>query len=789
MRKPIYVVLIVLFCIQTSSILAQSSYTLQGQLTDNLTGNPVIGANIFLEENLIGTTSDEKGNYKITAEAGSYILVIKYLGYEDIRQSIELYKNMTLNFTQKLSSVTTGEVTIVGEGNTGLDLQAGTLELTRKDLSFVPEVLGEADLIKTVKLLPGVQSATDGNAGFYVRGGGPDQNLILLDGATIYNASHLFGFFSVFNTSTIDNIKLIKGSMPANYGGRLSSVLDITTLDGNDTTLMGEGGIGLIAAKITLQGPLKHKKASYLISGRRTYIDVLSKPFLNELGGDQTFGYYFYDLNGKVSIKLSDKDDLYFSGYFGRDVFNVKFKESGFGLKTSWGNSTAVVGYSHIFNDKLLIRSSINYTSYVNQIKITEDEYEVKLTSGINDLSGNIGFHYFPSTRHHIEIGVNYVKHDFLPSNIAGQAKELESIDLDNQVHFYSNDLGIYALDAWAVNPRLLFEFGIRYSLFQHIGPFERYIKGETEIIEDTTFYVKGDKIAQYDNFEPRISLRIKTKKSSAWKLSFTQNYQYIHLASYSTVSLPTDVWIPSTDIVQPQFSTQYSLGNFKTYKDAGYELSIVGFYKLMNNQIEYKDGFTPEDEVLDNVDNNLIFGNGKAYGTEFYLKKVKGKTTGWIGYTISTTKRTFDDVNDGVEFFAKYDRLHDLSIVIAREQNDKWKFSSVFIYSSGNATTMPIARYTIEGKIINEYGERNSYRMPAYHRLDLSATFTPEPKKERKYTSTWKFSIYNVYNRFNPYFIYFDNSRFYKDGVFETKAKQVAIFPIMPSISWNFKF
>lgn len=768
-------------------ILAQE-FSVKGKVEDPQTSAALAGANIFLEGTQIYTVSDEKGRYELRADAGKYILVIKYLGFEDTMLPIELNKDLTLNIQPKPSSMDVGEVTVVGDGNT-LDDAAGTVELSSRDIDITPDVLGESDLVKTVQLLPGVSSTSEGHSGFYVRGGGPDQNLVLLDGASIYNVSHLFGFFSIFNTGSIGNIKLIKGSMPANYGGRLSSVLDITTITGNDTATIAEGGVGLIATKATVQGPLKKEKSSYFFSGRRTYVDILAQPVLNSMDLVQTFGYFFYDLNGKVTFKLSDKDQLYFSGYFGRDVFNARNKESGFGLRTSWGNSTAVLGYSHIFGEKLLLRASMNYTSYVNEIKITQDDYQVKLSSGINDLAGNIGLHYFPNSKHRIQSGINYTYHNFLPTNIAGQIAQLETVDLDNQIHLYSHDLGIYALDAWAVNPQLLFEYGLRYSLFQHVGPFDRYVKGETDLVEDTVSYAKGDKIAQYGNMEPRLSMRIRTKRSSAWKLSFAQNYQYIHLAAYSTVTIPTDVWIPSTDIVKPQFSTQYSLGNFQTYEEQGYELSLVGFYKLMKNQIEYKDGFTPEDEVIDNVDNNFVFGDGKAFGVELYLKKVKGKTTGWFGYTLSTTKRQFDDINNGLEFFAKYDRLHDLSIVIAHTYSEKWKFSTVFIYASGNATTMPIARYTIEGKIINEYGDRNAYRMPAYHRLDISATYSPKPKKERNYESTWKFAIYNVYNRYNPYFIYFDNSKFYNQGVFETKAKMISLFPILPSVSWNFKF
>jgi len=783
--KFLLAILLSLFC----NLVVAQEYTISGRIENAQSEAPVVGASIFLQGTQVGTTSDDQGKFELSAAAGNYKLIIRHLGLQDIEQDIELKKNLKLDFKSKPSRISTGEVIITAEGDNNLDQKSGTIELSAKDIAIVPDVLGESDLIKTVQLLPGVTSATDGNTGFYVRGGGPDQNLILLDGASIYNASHLLGFYSVFNTSSIDNIKLIKGSMPANYGGRLSSVLDITTIDGNDSTTTVAGGIGLVATNATIQGPIKKGKSSYFISGRRTYIDVVARPFLTALETSQQFGYFFYDLNGKITLDLTEKDKIYFSGYFGRDVFSVKSKNSDFELKTQWGNSAAIIGYRHIFSEKLLLRSSVNYTSYTNKIKITQEDIQVKLSSGINDLSANLSFHYFPNSSHHIDMGANYTHHDFLPSNLAGQAEALETIDLENQIHFFSHDLGLYALDAWAINKRVMFEYGVRFSFFQHIGPFDRYVQGVTGITEDTISFAAGDKIAQYINTEPRFSLRLKTKRSSAWKLSFAQNYQYIHLATYATVSLPTDVWIPSTDLVKPQFSTQYSVGNFKTYETAGYELSLVGYFKLMKNQIEYKDGFSPEDDVLNNVDNNLIFGEGKAFGTEFYLKKVKGKTTGWLGYTISTTKRTFEDINEGAEFLAKYDRLHDLSLVIAHELSNKWKFSMVFIYASGNATTMPIARYTIEGKIITQYNPRNSFRMPAYHRLDLSATYTPEPKKKKKYESIWKFAIYNLYNRANPYFIYFDNSKFNQDGLFETKAKQVSLFPVMPSVSWNFSF
>jgi len=653
----------------------------------------------------------------------------------------------------------------------------------------MPSLLGESDLLKTIKLLPGVQSIAEGNTGFYVRGGGPDQNLILLDGAPLYNASHLFGFFSIFNTNAVDHIKLIKGGMPASYGGRLSSVLDITTITGSDTAKHGSGGVGVIAAKLTVAGPLKKKKSSYAISGRRTYVDLLAQPILNAIEPNQKWGYFFYDLNAKLNFDLSPKDKLFVSGYFGRDVFSVKNRASGFGLKTVWGNGTGVVGYTHIFNNKWLMKSSLIYTSYVNQIQISQGDFLVKLSSGINDFTNYTDFHFFPDSIHHIQAGVHYTFHTFLPTNIAAKTDEVESLELGTDIRLYSHDLAIYASDEFDINKKLRLSAGLRYSFFQHIGPFDRYVKNETNHIVDTVKYKPGETVAEFQHLEPRISLRVKLRPASALKVSFVQNYQYIHLASYSTVSLPSDVWIPSTDIVQPQFSTQYALGYFKNFQENRYETSLEGFYKLMKNQIEYQDGFTPEDDVLDNADNNLVFGDGKAYGVELYVKKVKGKATGWIGYTISTTKRQFDDINFGEEFFAKYDRLHDLSLYLAYDLNEKWQFSTVFVYASGNTTTMPIARYIIEGKILTEYGRRNSFRMPAYHRMDLGATYHPKNKKNRKYESTWVFAIYNVYNRNNPYFIYFDDSNFYNEGIFETKAKQVSLFPLMPSVSWNFTF
>ncbi|PJB15269.1 MAG: TonB-dependent receptor [Flavobacteriales bacterium CG_4_9_14_3_um_filter_32_8] len=771
-----------------SDVFSQKKYTISGYVKDKANGENSVGASIYIKELLKGNTSSTYGYYSITIEEGEYTIVVSYMGYKDIEQKISLHKDLRINFEIEEDVITTEEFQVIGERedqNTN-EAKMSTVELEVEQIKSLPAIFGEIDILKTIQLLPGVQSAGEGNSGFYVRGGGPDQNLILLDGATIYNASHLFGFFSVFNADAIKDVELIKGGMPAEFGGRLSSVLDITMNDGNFKEYKVDGGIGIISSRLTIQGPIKKDTASFIISGRRTYLGEIIQPFISDSSKFKGSNYYFYDLNAKFNWIVSEKDRLYLSGYFGRDVFTFKNSDDGFGMSTPWGNTIASLRWNHLFNNKLFLNTSVIYTDYQFEVGLEQDQFEFRLYSGVTDWNAKLDFNYLPSILHNVKFGANYIFHKFVPSNASAKSGEVDFNTGDIIIN-YAHDAAFYASDDWDVTEKLKVHGGLRYSLFQQIGPFKRYNNDEFGNPKDTTVYDKGEAVKLYQGLEPRFTMRYNINNQSSVKASYTQNYQYIHLASFASVSLPTDVWVPSTDLVQPQFSTQYATGYFRNFKENKFESSVEVYYKTMENQIEYSDGALPKDNAGNNVDNAFTFGKGWSYGAELFFKKKFGKVNGWVGYTLSWTKRQFDELNNGEVFFAKYDRRHDVSIVFTYDISKRLTLGATWVYASGNAITLPVSRYVIQGQIVSEYGDRNWYRMDAYHRMDLSLTL--KGKETKKFKSSWNFSVYNVYNRQNPYFIYFANEGDVSAGTLNVQAKQVSLFGIIPSIAWNFSF
>ena len=785
MRRVIFFLFLSLFVFQVS---AQNKYTVSGYVKDKSTGENSVGASVYIKEILKGTTSNAYGFYSITLEEGEYTLVVSYIGFKDIEEKITLDKNIRLNYEIENDVIVTEEFKVVGERedqNTN-EATMSTVQLDVEKVKALPAIFGEIDILKTIQLLPGVQSAGEGNSGFYVRGGGPDQNLILLDGATIYNASHLFGFFSVFNADAIKDVKLIKGGMPAEYGGRLSSVLDITMNDGDMKKMKVDGGIGLISSRLTIQGPIKKDTASFIISARRTYIGDLAQPFISDSSKFKGSNYYFYDLNAKVNYIVSEKDRLYLSGYFGRDVFTFKNSDDGFGMETPWGNSVASLRWNHLFNEKLFLNTSVIFSKYEFEVGLDQDQFEFKLYSGITDWNAKLDFNYLPSILHNVKFGANYIFHKFVPSNATAKSGEV-SFNTGDIIINYANDVAFYASDDWDINEKLKIHAGLRYSLFQHVGPFKRYNNDEFGHPKDTVVYDNGETVKLYQGVEPRFTMRYSLNNKSSVKASFTQNYQYIHLASFSSVSLPTDVWVPSTDLVEPQFSTQYAAGYFRNFKENKFETSIEVYYKTMENQIEYKDGALPQDNAGNNVDNSFTFGRGWSYGAELFLKKRLGKMTGWVGYTLAWTEKNFEELNNGLDFYTRYDRRHDASVVLTYDISKRVTIGAIWVYASGNALTLPVSRYVVQGQVVSEYGPRNWYRMDAYHRMDLSVTL--KGKETKKFKSSWNFSIYNVYNRQNPYFIYFANEGDPNVGNLDVQAKQVSLFGIIPSVAWNFSF
>jgi hypothetical protein len=553
--------------------------------------------------------------------------------------------------------------------------------------------------------------------------------------------------------------------------------------EGNMKGYHAEGGIGLIASRLTLEGPIKKDKGSFMLSGRRTYIDVLVKPFVN--GRFSGSGYHFYDANLKANYKITEKDRVYLSGYFGRDKFDFKSSSGAFNASIPWGNSTATLRWNHLFNNKLFLNTTAVYNDYKFAFAATQNEFEFKLSSGVRDWNGKMDLDYYTSFNHKIKAGIAYTYHKFIPNQISGQSGGVE-LKPNNALIKYAHEAAAYIMDDFEVTNWLRINAGLRYSWFGQIGPYTLYTTDFNNKKIDSTVYSGGQIVKNYGGLEPRLNLRFALTESSSIKASISKAYQYIHLVSNNGSTLPTDLWVPSTFYVQPQEAWQYSIGYFKNLLDNKIETSVEVYYKDMKNQVEYREGYIPS--TIQDPEIDFVFGKGEAYGAEFFVNKTKGKFTGWIGYTLAWTYRTFKDLNNGERYPAKYDRRHDISIVASYELSPKWTLSTIFIYGSGNAITLPTNYYFISGQVVPEYSKLNDYRLFAYHRLDLSAIYKPKRKKPRKWESSWAFSIYNVYSRQNPYFLYVDTQGDITQGVKAT-VKQVSIFPILPSITYNFKF
>ncbi|MDB9932586.1 TonB-dependent receptor [Flavobacteriales bacterium] len=777
--------------------------TLSGSIKDSETGELLIGASVFVEKLKQGISSNLYGFYSLTIPNGNYTVKVSFVGYREVVKKIEINESQKLNIELVPTDVFIPIVTIEGENEDGntRDTDMSKVELDVEQLKTLPAFMGEVDILKSIQLLPGVQSSGEGNTGFYVRGGGPDQNLIMLDEAVVYNAAHLFGFFSVFNADAIKNVNLVKGGMPANYGGRLSSVLDISMKDGNAKKFQADGGIGVIASRLTLQGPIQKNKSSFIVSGRRTYISELAQPFIKDDSPVKGSGYYFYDFNAKLNYEISDKDRLYLSGYFGKDVFTYVQAESGFTVNIPWGNATAALRWNHLFSDKLFLNTTAIYSSYDFQFEGRQEDFSFGLYSGIRDWNLKADFSYYPNPKHTIKFGANYTYHTFIPNNVTATQGDTE-FDLGGAVRLYANEGALYFLDDVELTSLLKMNIGFRLSSFQHIGPFTRYIKDNNDNIIETIEYTGKKALKTYVRPEPRVTGRLILDENSSFKFGSTLNYQYMHLVSVGGNSLPTDLWIPSTDVIKPQQAIQFNMGYFRNFKNNMFETSVEVYYKDLQNLIEFKDGADPSDGVNDNIDNQVTFGDGYSYGAELFIKKNKGKLTGWIGYTWSKTFRQFDELNNGNKYPAKFDRRHDLSITGAYRLNERWVFGAVFVYATGNSITLPASKYFVEGELLVEYADRNSYRMAPYHRADISATWYGKKYKEfknietgemeqvpKKFTSNWNFSVFNLYNRKNPYFIYFDNTGNLTQGTLDVAAIQVSLFPVLPSVTWNFSF
>ncbi len=758
-----------------SSVFAQNKFTLSGTIRDAGSGETLIGATVKITGTAsAGTLTNAYGYFALTQVEGVYSVTISYTGYAPITKSINLNKDTKLNEELK-STNDLAEVTINANNRKNENVksaQMGLEKIDMKSLNSIPVLLGEKDILKTIQLLPGVKSGGEGNTGFYVRGGAADQNLIILDEAVVYNSSHLLGFFSTFNADAIKDVSLYKGGMPAQYGGRLSSVLDVKMDDGNNKEFKVQGGIGLIASRLKAEGPIVKDKGSFMVSFRRTYIDLfLQASPDSSINGSKL---NFYDINAKANYKINDKNTIYISGYFGKDNIGVKDL-----FENNWGNVTTTIRLNHIFNDRLFSNTSLIYNNYNYTVRLLNDVTNFKATSLVRDFNFKEDFQYF-SNKHTLRFGLNATHHRISPIDITtSQASQVNPLTQEKR---YGLESAAYVSDEWAVNEKLNFLYGVRLAAFSLLGPgnFSNYDAAgniiNTETVNSGKFY------KNYLNLEPRFSVSYLFNDQNSIKASYNRNTQNIHILTNATSSSPTDQYVLSSNNIKPEIADQVAFGYFKNLNENNYEISGEVYYKWMQNQIDYKNAA----QLLanSNVESELLYGTGRAYGLELFFKKKFGKLNGWVGYTLSRTERKFSQLNNGNYFPARQDRTHDLSVVGIYNLNKRWTFSSSFIYSTGNAVTFPAGKYIVGGQTTYYYTERNAGRMPYNMRLDLSATL--EGKRKGRFQSSWNFGVYNALARKNPYSIEFIND---PTDPGKTVAEQTSLFGMIPSVTWNFKF
>jgi hypothetical protein len=755
---------------------AQTRFTVSGTVKEKKSGELMIGCTIYLLEiPKSGTISNSYGFYSISAPAGSYTMIASFAGYRQDTVQVTLDKNMTLVIEMEQKTTELQEVVVSSKKRNENVIRplAGVQKLSVSDIKNVPVIFGEKDVLKTIQLLPGVKAAGEGNSGFYVRGGAADQNLILLDEATVYNPAHLLGFFSAFNSDAIKDLTLYKGAMPAEYGGRLSSVVDIKMNDGNNKDYHVSGGLGLIASRLTVEGPIVKDRGSFIVSARRTYADVFLK-----LSPDSTVNnnsLYFYDLNMKANYTFNQNNRLYLSGYFGKDVFGI-----GGQFSIDYGNSTGTVRWNHVFNSRLFSNTSFIYSNYNYNIELTSNGNNLLLKSKIEDLSLKQDFQYYVSSSSKINFGFQVTRHIISPAVLnATPGSNFNSIDIQKN---YSFENAAYLNHEYAATDKIRFSYGLRFSSFIVTGPGTFNTYDSAGDITQTKSYENGQIVSGYFNLEPRFSVSIQTTESSSVKASYTRNVQNLHLLSNSATSNPTDLWIPSSPNVKPEIADQVSLGYYRNFRDNNYEFSTEVYYKTMQNQIDYKNG--AELRANQNVESQLLFGQGRAYGLELFLKKKTGRFTGWISYTLSKTEIQINGINHNDWYPARQDQTNNIALVGVYQLSKKWTISANWVYNTGTPATFPSGKYQVDGQTTFYYTERNAYRMPDYNRLDFAATL--EGKKHKKWQSSWTFSLYNVYGRENAYAITFRND---PDDPSKTQALQTSLFRWVPSVTYNFKF
>lgn len=790
--KNIIICFLFIFCFSNISTNAQDKFTLKGIVSEEKNNETLIGVSIIFPELKTGTTTNEYGFYSITLPKGTYKIIISYLGFAAISETIILSDNLTKNFNLTDSLETLNEI-VLTENIEKINIQAPQMSanrLTASSIKEIPVVLGEADIIKAITLLPGVTNAGEGASGFNVRGGSVDQNLILLDEATIFNSSHLFGFFSVFNPDAIKDLKLYKGGIPARYGGRVSSVLDIYQKEGNSNAFHANGGIGLVSSRLLIEGPLKKDEGSFLFGGRSSYAHLFLPLF--DVGNIA----YFYDLNTKLSYKLNDRNSIYLSGYFGRDVFRISET-----FDNTYGNTVLNFRWNHLLSNKLFSNVSLIYSDYYYGLKLSFVEFD--WVSGIKNFNLKYDFKHYISDKFKLQYGLNSIYHKFNPGAI-NPTSETSGINPFKLIDKFALENAIYLDAEQKVSDKLALSYGFRLSSFLRLGQDELNLYENNEALvfnEDFQIYEKAepigtesfkrsDVISSFFNIEPRVSLAYQINSSNSIKASYNKMSQYLHLLSNTSSPTPLDIWTPSGKYVKPQLLNQFAIGYFKNLKNNRYSLELESFYKTVKNRIDYIDG---ADLIANNAIEQIILnGEAKAYGLEFLLRKNEGKFKGWLAYTLSKSKQqtkgrtaTETGINNSEWYNTPYDKTHDISFTGSYDLNKKIKINANFLFQTGQPSTFPNGQYTYNGVTIPNYTSRNSDRLPAYHRLDASVTYNPKPEKTKGWQSYWVFGIYNIYNRKNAASISFGQN----ENTKVNEAYRLSIFGIVPSISYNFKF
>jgi hypothetical protein len=767
-------------------IQAQQKFIISGYIKDAKNGETIIGATAAKQGTNVGISTNEYGFYSLTLPAGAHTLIFNYIGYTKQLKVIELTKNMTLNVELQDESKVLQEVIIsstkADENVSSKEMSVVKLDI--KTINKIPALLGEVDVIRSIQLLPGVTTVGEGSSGFNVRGGNVDQNLILLDDAPVYNSSHLFGFFSVFNPDAVKDVKLIKGGIPAQYGGRISSVLDIRMKEGNSKKLAVNGGIGTIFSRLSVEAPIIKDKLSFIVAGRRSYIDVLAKPFLRADLKDSKFS--FYDLTAKINWNINNKNTVFASGYFGKDVFGA----TAFGF--NWGNGTGTIRWNHIFNSRTFFNLTSFISDYNYNIFFQSDDKTTKFDwkSRIRNYSVRPDFTIFLNEKNTVHLGGQYIYSIVSPGKTVTKTPDFTtSNSVSNQ---FFQEISIYAGNEQKLNENINFEYGLRTTVFQYLGKRDYYkfgpsINATTKPILDTLNSNAGQVIQQFIIPEPRFSVVRKLMNNSSIKASYNRMAQYIHLSSTTAAPTPLDVWTPSTNNIKPQIGDQMAIGYFKNFNDNMYETSIETYYKVMQNQIDY---VRNADVLLNGLyEGEILQGNGRAYGAELYIRKAKGKLTGWISYTLSRTERKVDSISKAQWYRTRFDRPHVLNIVANYEITKYWDLSANFVYQSGTPGTFITNQYQIQGNSVphNALDVRNNFRIPDYHRLDFSATYSFRKNEKRRFQQKLVFSIYNTYNRRNAYSVFFRNNS--KDPNINEAVRYSVIGSIVPAVTYNFEF